>query len=171
MWETIEHIADDLFAYAAQISLDSPPQDDYVGFGWRNIRPDGPALTVYAREGTTPHGLIDVLLSSGGLLSATVLTAPADRRAFHPYGVSDPVGFAAMGVIETLVHMHDVATALDVPWAPPEDLCDRALRRLFPDAPESGDRWADLLWATGRTELPGLPRRTGWRWDGTVQSR
>ncbi|MER5581817.1 hypothetical protein ABT090_09200, partial [Streptomyces asoensis] len=29
--------------------------------------------------------------------------------------------------------------------------------------PEGGPT---LLWATGRGELPGLPRRTSWRWYG-----
>ncbi|MYV59664.1 VOC family protein, partial [Streptomyces sp. SID4931] len=55
---------------------------------------------------------------------------------------------------------------LGLEWAPPAALCDRALARLFPDAPAGGDRWAVLLWATGRAELPGHPRRTAWRWDG-----
>ncbi|HWS33062.1 MAG TPA: hypothetical protein VN408_10000 [Actinoplanes sp.] len=167
VWETLEHTADDLFAYAGQISSATPPQDDYVPFGWRQLRDGGPALTVFVKEDAKPEGLIDVLLSSGGLLTAAVLTTPADRLAYHPYGISDPAGFAAMGVVETLVHMHDVARALDVPWTPPEDLCDRALRRLFRDAPADGSRWAALLQVTGRGETPVGK----WRWDGTPHSR
>jgi len=70
-------------------------------------------------------------------------------------------------VVETLVHTHDVASGLGLEWAPPADLCERALARLFPDAPPGGDRWQTLLWATGRAALPDRPRRETWRWDGT----
>ncbi|MBO3741590.1 DinB family protein [Actinoplanes flavus] len=167
-WETIEHIADDLFAYAAPLTPGNPSRDTYVPFGWRRNREGGPALTVYAEDGAGPEGLIQVLDSSAGLLAAVVAVTPADRRTFHPYGVSDPSGFAAMGVVETLAHMHDVARALHLEWTPPEDLCDRALRRLFRDAPTGPGRWATLLWATGRGELTGRERRpSDWRWDGT----
>ncbi|GIE74305.1 hypothetical protein Aph02nite_02550 [Actinoplanes philippinensis] len=166
-WETVEHVADDLFAYAGQIASEHTPPGAYVPFGWRRNRPDGPALTIYSEDTKNPEGLVQVLESSGGLLAAVVTVAPPERRAFHPYGVSDPAGFAAMGVVETLVHLHDVAAGLGLPWAPPEDLCDRVLRRLFRDAPEPYGRWETLLWATGRGELPGHPRRTDWKWDGT----
>jgi hypothetical protein len=169
-WETVEHVADDLFAYAAQVSSDSTPPSSYVPFGWRRDRPAGPALTIYA-DTKENEGLLQVLESSGGLLAAVVAVAPAERRAFHPYGISDPAGFAAMGVVETLIHMHDVAGGLGVPWSPPQDLCDRSLRRLFRDVEDvtSGveSRWTALLWAAGRIELPGRPRRENWKWDGT----
>lgn len=168
VWETVEHIADDLFAYAMQLTPENPPLTTYVPFGWRRNRPGGPALTVYAAEGADPEALLQVLEASGGMLAAVVAVTPPGRRAWHPYGVSDPAGFAAMGVVETLVHTHDIAAGLGLPWSPPEDLCDRVVRRLFPDAPESGaGAWPTLLWATGRGEIPGHPRRTEWRWNGT----
>ncbi|WP_436319630.1 hypothetical protein [Streptomyces syringium] len=60
---------------------------------------------------------------------------------------------------------------LGVGWNPPADLCDRVLDRLFPDAPVDTDRWRTLLWATGRAELPGLPRVTPpWQWPGAPLS-
>jgi hypothetical protein len=105
--------------------------------------------------------------ATGALLAAMVTTAPPQVRAHHSYGRSDPAGFAAMGVVEVQVHMYDVAAGLGIEWTPPEDLCNRVLARLFPDAPARGERWPTLLWATGRRELPGHPRRTSWRWDGT----
>ena len=37
-----------------------------------------------------------------------------------------------MGVVETLVHTHDVAAGLGLTWTPPAGLCARALARLFP---------------------------------------
>jgi hypothetical protein len=67
-------------------------------------------------------------------------------------------------VVETLVHTYDLAQGLGLRWSPPADLCTRALARLFPDAPADTDPWPTLLWATGRGDLPGHPRRTTWRW-------
>ncbi|GIE36021.1 hypothetical protein Ait01nite_090660 [Actinoplanes italicus] len=170
-WETIEHIADDLFAYAGQIAAENTPASSYVPFGWRRNRPGGPALTIFGGDTTNREGLVQVLESSGGLLAAVVEVAPAERRAFHPYGISDPAGFAAMGVVETVVHLYDVAIGLGWSWAPPEDLCGRALRRLFRDVEDATaeveSRRAALLWAAGRIELPGLPRRENWKWNGT----
>jgi hypothetical protein len=112
-------------------------------------------------------GLLQVLESCGALLAAMVEVTPSTVRSQHTYGASDPEGFAAMGVVETLVHMRDVAAGLELAWEPPEELCARALDRLFPDVPAEGDSWPALLWATGRIALPGRDRRASWRWDGT----
>jgi hypothetical protein len=92
---------------------------------------------------------------------------PPGTRAYHIFGIfglGDPEGFAAMGIVEVLVHMHDVAAGLGIDWAPPEDLCDRVLYRLFPDAAGSTPRWQTLLRATGRGEVPGRARLARWRW-------
>lgn len=164
-WQTAEHVADDLLAYAAQLGPEDPPVDDYVRFTWQR-KGDGPALAIGVSPDEGVAALARVLEACGGLLAAVVDVTPPQRRAFHPYGVADPEGFAAMGVVETLVHTHDVALALDLPWSPPAELCDRVLHRLFPEAPSAAERWPTLLWATGRGELPGHQRRTAWRWDG-----
>ncbi|MFF3319537.1 DinB family protein [Streptomyces sp. NPDC003035] len=168
-WETVEHLADDLFAYAAQLGLDTPPLgtpllDTEVPFLWERRREGGPANVTYADPGAGTTGLLQVLESCGAMLTALVRTVPADRRAYHCFGISDAEGFAAMGIVETLVHTHDVATGLGVPFHPPAGLCDGVLGRLFPDAPTDTDRWPTLLWATGRGELPGRERLTSWRW-------
>ncbi|MFD0428293.1 hypothetical protein ACFQ60_09745 [Streptomyces zhihengii] len=112
------------------------------------------------------EGLVQVVESCGALLVAMVRTTPPDVRGHHVFGASDPEGFAAMGVVETLVHTHDVAEGLGLEWEPPAELCARVLTRLFPDVPAGHGPWPALLWATGRGELPGLPRRTAWRWYG-----
>ncbi|MGW7192781.1 GNAT family N-acetyltransferase, partial [Streptomyces sp. NPDC054838] len=76
-------------------------------------------------------------------------------------------GFAAMGAAELLLHTHDIRRGLGA--------ADRAgsartsalvLDRLFPHAPRSAaaDAWGSLLAATGRADLPDLPRRRDWRW-------
>ncbi|MFI0349253.1 DinB family protein [Actinomadura sp. 9N407] len=165
-WETVEHLSDDLFAYAAQLGPKSPSLDVPVPFVWESRRPGGPRNTVHADRAAGPAGLLQVLEASGAFLIAMVRTASPEIRSHHVFGASDAAGFAAMGVVETLVHTHDLAEGLSLPWTPPAGLCSRALTRLFPDAPQDTDPWLTLLWATGRGELPGRPRLTEWRWYG-----
>ncbi|MFD6534288.1 maleylpyruvate isomerase N-terminal domain-containing protein [Streptomyces sp. NPDC060184] len=166
-WETVEHLGDDLFAYAVQLGPEKPPLTGDVPFLWESRRPGGPANAIHADPAAGPAGLLQVLEAAGALLVAMVRTKPPHTRAHHGYGASDPEGFAAMGIVETLVHTHDLARGLGLPWNPPADLCARVLGRLFPDAPADTDPWTTLLWATGRAGLPGRPRLTTWRWDGT----
>jgi hypothetical protein len=163
-WETVEHLGDDLFAYAAQLGLRTPPLTGEVPFVRHSRRPGGPVNNVHADREAGPAGLLQVLEASGALLTAMVRTAPAGVRAYHVHGVSDPEGFAAMGVVETLVHTRDLAEGLCLTWQPPADLCSRVLARLFPGTPATPNPWDALLWATGRIALPGRPRLTSWRW-------
>lgn len=86
---------------------------------------------------------------------------------YHTFGFADGEASAAMGVLETLVHTHDVTQAFELAWNPDPDLCARVLHRLLPDVERTEAPWADLLWATGRIELAGRARRTSWRWDNT----
>ncbi|MGW0998965.1 hypothetical protein [Streptomyces sp. NPDC002520] len=169
-WETVEHLADDLFSYAVQLGPENPPANTHVPLAWSRRRPGGPANAVFADREAGPAGLLQVLDAGGALLTAIVRTSAPTVRAHHIFGVSDPEGFAAMGVVETLVHTHDVAEGLGADWTPPADLCDRVLNRLFPHAPTGTDRFQTLLWATGRAELPGRPRLDTWRWYGVPRA-
>jgi hypothetical protein len=169
-WETVEHMSDDLFAYAGQLAPKRPPLDGHVPFAFQSRRPGGPACTIFADPNAGPVGLLQVLEACGALLTAIAATASPQTRAHHIFGVSDPEGFAAMGVVEVLVHTHDVAAGLGISWTPPPDLCRRVLHRLFPDAPTDTDPWPTLLWATGRADLPGHTRLDSWRWDATPRS-
>ncbi|MEV4345605.1 DinB family protein [Actinoplanes sp. NPDC049596] len=166
-WETVEHLADCHFGYAAQLTPAHPSTTTWVKFGYRQPRPEGPALTLYVEPEEGAGALLEVLESSAGLLSAVVATVPPDRMSFHSYGPSNASGFAAMAVVEVLTHTHDIAQGLDLTWTPPADLCTAALRRLFPWAPTDTDPWETLLWATGRADLPGQEHQTSWKWDGT----
>ncbi|MGX1226689.1 hypothetical protein RKD42_007948 [Streptomyces ambofaciens] len=170
-WETVEHLGDDFFAYAVQLGPSAPPLDGEVPFVWESRRPGGPANAVHADRGAGPAGLLQVLEATGALLVAMVRTSAPETRAHHVFGASDPEGFAAMGIVEALVHTHDLARGLGLSWDPPADLCSRVLARLFPDAPSATDPWPTLLWSTGRAELPGHPRLSTWRWDGTPRPR
>ncbi|MFF3007981.1 maleylpyruvate isomerase N-terminal domain-containing protein [Kitasatospora sp. NPDC057940] len=165
-WTTVEHLADDLLAYAAQLGPAAPPRERYVPFATERRFPGGPNNFVRADRASGPDGLVEVLEASGGLMVAIARAAAPEVRAYHPWGVADPAGFVAMGLVETLVHLHDVAQGLGLPWDPPAGLCRRVLARLFPDVPvtPADAPWPTLLWATGRTALPGRPLRTDWRW-------
>jgi hypothetical protein len=100
------------------------------------------------------------------VLARVVERADPDERGAHSWGLADAAGFAAMGCAELLVHTGDVAEALDLDWAPPPQLADATLTRLFPwvDVTDADDPAAALRWATGRAELPGRERLTAWRW-------
>lgn len=167
-WETLEHVADDLFSYAGQIANPRTGLTDYVPFVYHSYRDGGPELTVRSQGYAGNAGLLDVVETCATLLSTVLRAAPPDRRGWHPYGVSDASGFAAMGTVETLVHVYDVAAPLGLSWDPAEGLVRRALDRLFPDAPRGDEPWPTLLWATGRAPLGDRKRLEGWRWDSSV---
>lgn len=165
-WETVAHIVSSLGCYAMQISGRTPPQ------GWIELaetppqRPDGPELIIYPDRTTGTHGMVSCLDAAAGLLSAVVAVTPASRRGFHPYGISDASGFAAMGILEAVVHGHDVLAAHAIAYRPDDIPIVRVLDRLFPDTPRTANPWQDLLRATGRTsESRGRP----WHWDSSVR--
>jgi hypothetical protein len=111
-----------------------------------------------------PADLVRELGISAELLARVVaLAGPADR-AFHPWGVADPSGMAAIGIAEIVLHTDDVASALGLPWSPPVGPVTGTLARLFPDAPADGDPWTAMRWASGRGDLPGRERVTDWRY-------
>ncbi|MCH7230865.1 hypothetical protein L0U85_08380 [Glycomyces sp. L485] len=168
-WETVEHIADDLFFYAAQMGPRHPPINGPVPFVCEARRGGGPANSIYADRRAGPEGLLQVLETAAALLSSMVRTASPEVRAYHVHGIADPEGFAAMGVAEILVHTHDLAEGLGFEWDPPADLCTRVLARLFPDAPADTEPWPTLLWATGRASLPGRARLKRWRWQAAPE--
>jgi uncharacterized protein (TIGR03083 family) len=154
-WQTAEHLADVLVSYAAQ--LVARPATRYVRF------------LAKADTDATPAEMLEFVQAGGGMLVAAVRTTPREVRAYHPSGMADAEGFAAMGCVETLVHGHDIAEGLGVRLDAPRDVCARVLTRLFPDTPDALgglDPWQALLWATGRRELGGHPRRAKWRWQG-----
>ena len=109
--------------------------------------------------------LIDALRSGGALLSAAVKAAEPDQRGFHPFGIADRSGFAAMGCDEVLVHGADLAAGLGFAYEPPGDVCEHVVRRLFPWAPTDSPPWPTLLWANGRAALGNLQPTHSWLWQ------
>lgn len=153
--QTGAHVADDLFSYASQVV--AQPANGYL------------PIEVAVPDDAPPEDVVRSIVMCGELLRLAAASAAEDVRAWHPYGTSDPDGFAAMGVVEVLVHTHDIARGLDIAWVPPDVLCEPVLSRLFPGAPQSRPSEV-LLWCTGRSSLGDRPRLESWRWDSSVHS-
>ncbi|MFI2410407.1 maleylpyruvate isomerase N-terminal domain-containing protein [Streptomyces sp. NPDC018947] len=169
-WETLEHLADDLLTYALRFGLARPMGVRRVPLRLSSDRAEGPENVIFGDTAEGPDGLLTVVEACGGLLAAVVDSTAPTVLAPHVFGASDPEGFAAMGVVETLVHTYDIAQGLRRDGTPPEDLSRRALVRLFPDVPVTDDASSTLLWATGRIATPQRPRRSDWRWYGAPRS-
>ncbi|WP_251018455.1 maleylpyruvate isomerase N-terminal domain-containing protein [Streptomyces sp. ISL-11] len=152
---TLDHLALGLIGYAGLLT--ARPADRYIAL-FASLDPEAPL----------PARLEGIRIAAA-LLAATVRGADAGDRAWHPWGHSDGPGFAAMGVLETVVHTHDVTLGLGLAWSPPDELCAPVVARLFPGAPGGHAPAATLLWCAGRAALPGHERRGEWSWDGTVR--
>jgi RimJ/RimL family protein N-acetyltransferase len=154
--ETAVHIANDLIGYAGRLA--GRTQHGYVHFG------------ITLDDDAGDETVLDAVPATGALLAAAVRTAPRHVRAFHPYPFrsADRTGFAAMGVAEVLLHTHDIAQGLGLPYEPPAHLAVSVLESLFPHVQPGPAPWPTLLWATGRGELPGRAPVTGWRWRNNL---
>ena len=147
---TIAHVCDALGWYAAHLAAQSP----------RRLRFD-----FRAHSDASNAELLDVFQAAAATLTAVAIAAPPDVRAYHNYGMADISGFLAMGCDEILVHFWDAVRGLGEEFAPPAELADRVLRRLFPWAPTNAAPWPALLWANGRIDLPGRERLgPDWAW-------
>jgi SAM-dependent methyltransferase len=122
--------------------------------------------------------LLDLTVALADALAEITKAAPPDARGFHGMGRADASGFIAMGCTEILIHTYDITQGLQRAFTPPDELCGRVVRRIFPWAPTDVDGWSALRWACGRIALPGHPRLGpdwGWQcapleeWDGTIK--
>jgi uncharacterized protein (TIGR03083 family) len=116
-------------------------------------------------DDTDPAELVATIDSFATVLARVIDGSPPGARGWHPFGMADASGFAAMACDEFLVHSDDIARGLEVPFDPPSGLVAATLERLFPWAPADADPWPALLWANGRIDLPGQERQVDWRWQ------
>ncbi|SDE54893.1 hypothetical protein [Glycomyces harbinensis] len=162
-WDALDHLNNGLFSYALRMAPPVPYVKGRPTILWE--RPGEPSLPIATDRAAGPGAGIEVLLMMGGLVAAVTDARPSSARSDHVWGRTDPEGFAAMGVVETLAHAFDLTEGLGVPFTPPGDLAAVGLARLFPEAPTDADPWATLLWATGRGDLDGHGRRgPDWSW-------
>ena len=83
------------------------------------------------KEHATPADILTMISTAGRVLEKVVKTSSINDRALHTYGISDPIGFAAMGVVEVSVHTYDLAKGFSMDFVPPKRLADFAIERLF----------------------------------------
>ncbi|MFD8908532.1 VOC family protein, partial [Streptomyces sp. NPDC059586] len=83
-WETVEHLSDDLFAYAVQLGPRTPPVDGEVPYRWVPDRRGGPAHAGLAAPGGGGPGRGGARGGGGGRLGALGGGGPAGVRADHP---------------------------------------------------------------------------------------
>jgi uncharacterized protein (TIGR03083 family) len=147
--QTVAHLAEVALWYAADLAAGEDRQDTME----LRVPPDAP-----------PAELVRAVGTSATVLARVIDGAPPGTRGWHPFGLADPSGFAAMACDELLVHTDDAARGLGVPFTPPDALVAATLARLFPWAPAATDPWPALLWCNGRIALPAHPRQPRWRW-------
>ena len=112
----------------------------------------------------TPAELVEAMRTYATIVAAVIDSTSPDARGFHPFGMADPSGFAAMACDEMLIHTDDAARGLGLVFEPSSGLVERVLRRLFPWVEAEGDPWHLLQWANGRIALKGQAKLEGWRW-------
>ncbi|MFC7404821.1 maleylpyruvate isomerase N-terminal domain-containing protein [Georgenia alba] len=165
--DTAAHLLDDFGAYALQLSGARPPREDYLRLLEGPPRREGsPPMLFWPDPAGGSRVMAECVDALGGLLVSVTTTAPPDRRGWHPHGLADASGFAAMGVVEGAMHGWDILTANGVDFAVDGEIADRTLTRLFPGARRTVDPWQDLLAATGRTDATHGRR---WHWDCSVR--
>ena len=150
-WDTSEHVASVGLVYAAQLAI-RKQEHRYARLFPR----------LFAEP--APVEVLESIEAAFRLLAMTVRGTGPDVRAYHPRGVADAEGFAALACMEALVHCHDIVSGLGLPFEPSRAVCARVLARSFPAAVEGGDDpWTALLWATGRVARPGHEPVSEWR--------
>ena len=108
--------------------------------------------------------LLGTLTVTPRVLAAVARSTPPETRGYHWTGLADASGFLAMGCDEILIHAHDVACGLRLPFSIPDDLASKILARLYPWAPLGVAPSDALLWVNGRRKLPGQSREDWQRW-------
>ena len=163
--QTLEHLSTGLSFYYSSLAISAAE---------RIQRPQAMS------DQLTIADLLLLLKANAMILARVVESSPSSMRGFHPAGMADPSGFAAMGCDEILIHTADITAGLGVAFQPLADLSARVVARLFTWAPTDIDQWQTLLWANGRTWLPNwglLEDNWYWQcaplseWDGTINKR
>ena len=104
---TLDHMADALLFYTSHLATRSPKRLPRL----RNGAPDQPLADLLTAVGV-----------AASVLAEVARAAPPSTRAFHPAGLADVSGFAAVGCTELFVHTGDIAQGLGRPFRPPAAL-------------------------------------------------
>jgi hypothetical protein len=150
--KTAEHAYDAVLAVG--FFLASRRQDRYPEFGG----------VINGGNTPWPSQLVEAIAVAGRVVAGVIATTPEDTLAIiwrrpEPT-IAPPKDFAPRAGLEMILHGHDVAAGLGVPFEPPDGLC-RRLRdhtHTWPHwtspgwqrLPRTTDPWQDLLDASGR---------------------
>jgi hypothetical protein len=150
--KTADHAYDATLAVG--FFLASRRQDRYPDFGG----------AINTGETPWPSQLVEAMQVAGRMVAGVIATTPEDVRAIiwrrpEP-AVAPPGAFAPRAGLEAILHGHDVAAGLGVPYEPPAGLGTRRRdhTRDWPHWKSPGwkrlartnDPWQDLLEASGR---------------------
>ena len=136
-WQTADHLVDVIFSYAFQIA--ARPEKSDLAFDELRAAPEAPA-----------SHLVNGLLAVSRMMTSTMRSSPSGVTIpWHGQPI-DLRSWAAMGTREIILHTHDIATGLGVPYAPEADLAAAVLAFAHPDADPGHDPWASLVRASGR---------------------
>jgi hypothetical protein len=114
-WTTAARVAHDLLAYAGQLA--ARPDDAYLPFDLK------------VRDDAAPRDLLRLVTASSRPLSNALAASEPTARAWH-WGLTDPSGFAALRVNETLMHTFDITAGLGSPASAGGSLQGRACPAL-----------------------------------------
>jgi hypothetical protein len=137
---TLDHIVGAVTAYAGDLAIRRVNQVEVLR---------------KANSDQSVNELLQLVEVGSAVLADVCTAAPDEARGYHPMGPADWSGFAAMGCTEVLIHTDDICWAFQIECNVDRDLARRVLDRLFPWAPQEGNPWQILRWATGRGYLEG----------------
>ena len=165
--EAAAHVGDCFLGYAMQLTGNPPSLDNYVKLLEPTpVRDGGPMVLVYPLPEAGTSGVISMLDATGGVLAAVVEVTAPSVRGYHPAGVSDASGFAAMGIVELILHAFDILSAHEVSFRADDAIARAVLERIFPQAELAANPWDELLRLSGR--VPET-RGTHWRWYSEIR--
>ncbi|TVR75036.1 MAG: hypothetical protein EA415_04705 [Sphaerobacteraceae bacterium] len=147
---TLDHIVGAVTAYAGDLAVRRVEQVEVLR---------------KANAEQSINELLQQVEVASAVLADVCAAAPDDARGYHPSGPADWSGFAAMGCTEILIHTDDICWAFRIEFNVEPELCRRILDRLFPWAPQEGNPWQIMRWATGRGYLEGYESiGPDWEW-------
>ena len=132
-WQTAEHLADDLFSYAAQIGPGTPPLTKEVPFVWRAAHPAGARPMSSTRTGRTDRaGCFRCLRRAARCWSRWC--APLRRRCARTTSSGSPIPRASARWASWRRWCTPTTSPRGsvFPWHPPAGVCARVLAPALP---------------------------------------
>lgn len=150
---TIEHISAALSKYTLYLASRST---------------ESIAVRIVSRRDATQQERLDAIPRLAQGLANVAATTPTGVRVFHASGLTDADGYVAMGCVEVLLHGYDIASGLEIPFDPGDEIVQPVVARL---APWLEATWESLLRYTrieNQDDSWVLLKKPLGEWDGTI---